>query len=151
MKIGTHGILEALIPNPDFEIATSKSIFGHVWAEKLKVVFSTRQLAQMVPRGCWFLFQHQFSEFPAQNPFFGQIWAKTSKFSVLPENCHSWYLEDPDSYSDISFSEFQNLNPFLCKFRPKNSKFSIFAENWDIEYLEDADSYSDISFLNFQT
>ena len=38
---------------------------------------------------------------------FGQILAKTSKLSVLPENWHTWYFEDADSYSDISFLNFK--------------------------------------------
>ena len=42
------------------------------------------------------------------NLLFGQIWAK--KFwllSVLTENWHRWYLEDADSYANISFMNFQ--------------------------------------------
>ena len=33
---------------------------------------------------------------------------KNSKFSILPENWHTWYLEDADSCSDISFLNFQS-------------------------------------------
>ena len=36
LKIGTHGISEVLIPNP--EIPTAKSIFGQIWTQKFKVV-----------------------------------------------------------------------------------------------------------------
>ena len=39
-----------------------------------------------------------------------QFWAnlgqKKSKLSILPENWHTWCLEDADSYSDISFLNF---------------------------------------------
>ena len=36
LKIGTHGISEVLIPNP--EIPTPKSIFEQIWTQKFKVV-----------------------------------------------------------------------------------------------------------------
>ena len=75
---------------------------------------------------------------------FGKIWAKKSKFSVLPENWYTWYLEDADSYFNICF-----LN-----FKPKTNFWAIFwalPENWHTCYLEDADSYSENSFLNFKT
>ena len=37
----------------------------------------------------------------------GQIWVKNSKLPVLPENLHTEYPEDVDSYSDFSFLKFQ--------------------------------------------
>ena len=40
LKIGTHCILEVLIPNPDYDFWNSdpKSIFGQIWAQKFKVI-----------------------------------------------------------------------------------------------------------------
>ena len=38
LKIGTHGLLEVLILHLHLEILTSKSIFGQIWVEKVKVV-----------------------------------------------------------------------------------------------------------------
>ena len=38
---------------------------------------------------------------------FGQIWVKKVKLPVLPENGHTEYDEDSDSYSDINFLNFQ--------------------------------------------
>ena len=38
-----------------------------------------------------------------RNPFLGKFGPKKSKLSVLPENWHTWSLEDADSSSDISF------------------------------------------------
>ena len=103
LKIGTHGILEVLIPNPDldfwnsdpkihfwanlgpkiqscpfclkigthdisrmliliptlvFWISNPNFFFGQIWAKKVKVVRFNWKLAQMISRGCWFLFQH---------------------------------------------------------------------------------------------
>ena len=63
----------------------------------------------MVSRRCWFLFKHYFFEFPTKNPFYGKFGPKKSKLFVLPENWHTWYLEDAGS----------TLNPFLGKSRSK--------------------------------
>ena len=49
LKIGTHGILEVLIPNPD--------IFGQIWASKFKVVPYVWILVHIVSQGCWFQIQ----------------------------------------------------------------------------------------------
>ena len=60
LKIGTHGILEVLIPNPDFDFWNSypKSIFGQIWAQKVKVVCFVWKLVHMISQRYWFLFQH---------------------------------------------------------------------------------------------
>ena len=39
--------------------------------------------------------------------FWANFGPKKSKLSVLPKNLHAWYLEDADSYSDISFLNLQ--------------------------------------------
>ena len=61
---------------------------------------------------------------PTPNPFLSKIGLQKSKLFVSPENCHTrtytQYLEDVDSYFDISF-QISNLN------------------------LEDVDAYSEIS------
>ena len=48
LKIGAHGILEVLIPNPDLEFWNSKpkSIFSQIWEEKVKVV--TQSISRML-------------------------------------------------------------------------------------------------------
>ena len=81
----------------------------HFWAnldQKFKAVYFVYKVALTVFQGCWFLFQHQFSEFPTLKFIFGQIWAKKSnrffrpkksKLSVFHENWHWWYFEDADS------------------------------------------------------
>ena len=121
LKIGTDCIKRMLIfiPTLVFWICSPKSIFGQIWAKKVKVVHFSRKLALRVSRGCWFLFYHYFFEFPTQNLFLGKFAPKKSKLFVLHENQHMGYLEDADSYRDISF-----LN-----FRPLNFK-SIFGQIW---------------------
>ena len=58
-----------LIPTIVFWIANPKSIFGQIWAEKVKAVFFAWKLAH--------------------------------------KHIHTQYLEDVDSYFDISFLKFQ--------------------------------------------
>ena len=67
MKIGTHGILEALIPE-----------------SRLRLL-----------------------KFRPENPFLGKFGPKKSNLSFLLENWHKWYVEDADSYFDISFLNFK--------------------------------------------
>ena len=49
-------------------------------------------------------------------PFLGKFGSKNSKLFVLPKHLHKEYLEDADSYSDISFPNFQPEFLFLGKF-----------------------------------
>ena len=60
LKIGTHSISRMLIPNSDLDFWNfdPKSIFGQIWAQKLKVVHFVWKLVRMVSQTCWFLFQH---------------------------------------------------------------------------------------------
>ena len=48
-----------------------------------------------------------FLKFWPQNPFLGKFVVKKLKLFILPENWHTEYLDDADSYSDISFLNFQ--------------------------------------------
>ena len=98
LKIGTNGIsrMLILIRISIFWIFNPKSIFGQVWAKKVKVVGFAWKLPQMLPRGCWFLFQHFFLISSQKNPFWGKFGPKKFKLSVFPENWHTWYLEDAD-------------------------------------------------------
>ena len=60
LKIGPHGILEVVIPNPDLDFWNSNRKI-HFWAnlgsKRQSCLFCLR-LAHMVSQGCWFLFQH---------------------------------------------------------------------------------------------
>ena len=84
---------------------TSKSIFGQIWAQKVKVVRFAWKLVHMVSQRCWFLFQHEFSQFSTLNSFLGKFGSRNSKLLVLCKNWHN--VENTDSYSDISFLNFQ--------------------------------------------
>ena len=54
LKIGTHGILTMLILIPAlvFWISDTKSIFGQIWAKKVKVVQFGWKLVRRVSRRC---------------------------------------------------------------------------------------------------
>ena len=110
LKIGTHVIISRLlilVPTLVFWISKPKSIFGQIWTGKLKVVQFGWKFAHRVSRQCWFLFRHYFSQFPTLNPFLDKFGLKNSKFFVLTENWHTWYIEDADSYSNNSFLNCQ--------------------------------------------
>ena len=109
LKIGSLGNLEELIPNPDLAFLNSypKIHFLANLGRKVKVISFAWKSLHMLSGGSWFLFQHYFSELATLNPFLGKFGPKSSKFSILTENWHIGYLEDADSYCDISFLNFQ--------------------------------------------
>ena len=115
LKIGTHGIsrMLILITALVFWMSKPKSIFGEIWTEKLKVVpfeklsCQSWKLAYRVSRRCLFLFRRYFSQFPTLNPFLDKPGFKNSKFFILTENWHTWYMEDADSYPGNSFLNCQ--------------------------------------------
>ena len=47
-----------------------------------------------------------FWNFDLKIQFLGKFRPKKSKLSALSENWYTWYLEDADSYSNISFLNF---------------------------------------------
>ena len=104
LKIGMHGILIMLILIPTaFWISDPKSIFGEIWAKKVKVVQCDWKLVHIVSRQFSFLFRHYFSQFPTLNPFLDKFGPKNSKLFILTKNWHTWYIEDAHSYSNNSF------------------------------------------------
>ena len=60
LKIGTYGISRMLIfiPTLVFWISNPNFLFEQIWAKKVKAVHFNWRLAQIISRGCWFLFQH---------------------------------------------------------------------------------------------
>ena len=109
LKIGTHGILTMLIliPTLAFWISEPKSIFGKIWAKKVKVIKFGLELAHRVSRQCWFLFRHYFFQFPTLNHFLDKFGPKNSKFFILTKNWYTWYIKDADSCSNNSFLNCQ--------------------------------------------
>ena len=118
------------IPTLAFWVSDPKSIFGEIWAEKVKVVQFGWKFTHRVSRQCWFLFQHYFSQFSTLNPFLDKFGAKNSKLFILTKNSHTWYTENADFYSDNSCFELSTLNTFLGKFWLKKSNMFVLPENW---------------------
>ena len=142
LKIGSHDILQVVIPNPDLGVWNSNPK-THFWANlSSKSLSCISWILILIPR---FVFWISNSKFLLR-----QIWAKKVKVvrfawklaHMVCRRC--WYL------FQYLFSEFQTENQFLSKFGIKKSNLFIFPENWRTWYFEDADSYSEISFLNFK-
>ena len=125
-----------LIPKFFFRISNSKFLFGQIWAKKVK----TWKLAPVVSRGCWFLLQYLFSEFQTRNRFLGRSAPKKSNLFILPENWHTWYLEDTYSYSEISFLNFKTEIHFWAELVPGSEIVCFFWCSY-IKYLEGDDLF----------
>ena len=95
LKISTHSISRMLILIPTLVY----------WIRNPNVPFSAN--LRQNSHGSRFLFQHLFAEFQTKNQFLAKFGPKKSELSILPENWHTWYLEDGDSYSEISFLTFK--------------------------------------------
>ena len=85
---------------------------GKFGQKKVKLsVLSVWKLAHMVSGECRFLFQHLLYEFQTMNQFLGKLLGKfgpkKSNLFILPENWRTLYLEDADSFSEISFLNFE--------------------------------------------
>ena len=119
LKIGTHGILEVLIGNPDLDFWNSNPKI-HFWAN----------LGPEIP-SCPFCLKigtHSISKMLIPNPvidfwnsvpkicFWEYIGPENSKLFVLSENWYTWNLEDADSYWNISFLNFKSEFPFWGNF-----------------------------------
>ena len=89
LKIGTYGILEVLILNPDLDL----------WNFDTKIHFE------------------------------GKFGPKNSKLPILSENWYSWYLEDADSYSNISFLNFKSQFRFWANL---GQKVKLVRFNWKL-------------------
>ena len=85
LKIGTRGILEVLIPNPDLDF----------WNSNPKIYF----WANLGPK----IQSWSFCLKIGTCGISGMLGQKSEKMFALTENWHTWYLEDVDSYSNISF------------------------------------------------
>ena len=94
LKIGTHGILEEVILDLDLDFQNSdpKSIFGQIWAKKVKVGrHSISKMLIFIPALVFWIFNPKSS--------FGQVWDKRVKAVCFAwKLTHTQYLEDVDSY-----------------------------------------------------
>ena len=111
LKIDTQSVptMLILIPTLFFSVSNPKSFFGQIWAEKFKVVhkLGTHGISRM-------LILIPTIVFCITNPrsTAGQIWAEKFKvvcFALKLAHSHMYtqYLEDVDSYCDISFLKRQ--------------------------------------------
>ena len=113
LKIGTQVISRFLILVRTLVpwMSKSKSIFGQIWAEKVKAVLfflkidkhahthteswrililiSILVFSKFKPKswGCWFLFSDYFSKISNLNLFSEQIWVEKPEFSTLSGRC----------------------------------------------------------------
>ena len=152
LKIGTHGILEVLIPNPDLDFWNSDPKI-HFWANLGPKIQSCPFCLKIGTHGIsktLILIPTLVLWIQILISILGKFGLKKSRLSVLNENWHTWYLGSADSESGLRFLKFRPQNSFLDKFVSKKSKLSIFPENWHAWHLDNTDSYSNISFLNFQ-
>ena len=140
LNIGSQGMLEVLILNTDLDFWNSNpkiNFWANLGSKNQSCPFFLK-LTHMVSQGCWFLFQHQFSEIVTVKFIFRQIWAKKVKVVhfalklVHMVSSGSWFL------FRHSFSEFQNLNSFLGKISPKK---------WNYPFLLKIDTQSIIRMM----
>ena len=105
LNIGTHDIMEVLIPHPDLDFWNSDPKI-HFWA---KLGRKSQSCPFCLKTGTYgvssMLIVIPTLVFWVCNPksTFG---SKNSKLSVLLENWHTWYLWRADSESGLRFSKF---------------------------------------------
>ena len=115
LKIGSHGILEVLIPNPDLDFWNSNPKI-HFWANlgpksktcQFCLKIGTHVISRMLilfPRKLILVLVLVFW-ISYQKSILSKFGPKKSKFSILPENWHIWYLKEADSCSGSSFLNF---------------------------------------------
>ena len=135
LKIGTHGILEVLIPNPDLGFWNSDPKI-HFWVnfgskiQSCRLKIGTRGISRMLipnPDLDFWNFDPKIHFWSLKVVHF--VWKLVH---MLSQWC--WFL------FQHYFSEFQILISFLGKFGPKKSKLSLLTENWYTWYLGSADS-----------
>ena len=109
LKIGTHGILEVLILNPDLDFWKSNPKI-HFWANMgpksqrcpFSLKIGTHGISRMLILIPTLVFW--FSNFKF---LLGKFGSKKSKLFVLSKSLHTWYFEDADSYFSICFLNFE--------------------------------------------
>ena len=110
LKIGTHGILDVLIPNPDLDFRNldPKIYFWENLDPKIQSCpFCLKNGVHSISKILIPNPEIDFLKFRPENPFLGKFGPKNSKFSVLFKTWYTWYLKDADSCSNINFMNFQ--------------------------------------------
>ena len=122
LQIGTYGILEVLILNPDLDFwnSDSKIHFGQIWAQKFKIVCFVWKLVYTVSQGCWFRIKTEIFEILNPKSIFEQIWVQKSKVvrffwklvHMVSQGC--WFL------FQISLLNFKSQFPFWTNLGQKS-------------------------------
>ena len=123
LKIGSQGMLEVPILNPDLDFWTSdpKIHFLANLDSKIKSCPFYLKIGTHGISGMLILIPRLI--FWDSNPiidFWTNLGQKYPKLCVLPENCHTWYLEYANFHSNISFLNFQLYIPFWENLGKKN-------------------------------
>ena len=108
LKIGTYGISEVLIPNPDLDFQPQNPFFGKFGPKISKLFVLSENWRTQDLKDADFESRLRFLKFWSQNPFLGKFGPKNSKLFVFSENSYTWYLKDVDSYCNISFRDFKS-------------------------------------------
>ena len=142
LKIGTHGILKVLVPNPGLEFRNfdPEIIF---WANLVRKCKSCPFCLKIGTQGILGeLILHPdllFRNSDTKILFWANLDQKIQSCPFcLKISTH--YPRGADSASGSSFSKFWPQNLFLSKFGSKKSKLSVLPENQHTEYFEDADA-----------
>ena len=122
LKIGTHGMLEMLIPDPDLYFWNSNSkidFWANLGQKSQSCSFSLKIGTHGILR---ILILILTLTFWISNPksVFGQIWAEKTKLSILSSNWHTFYLGGADSVFGLRFLKFWPPNFFGGKFGLKS-------------------------------
>ena len=132
LKTSIHGVLEVLIANPNLDFWNC-SLKIHLWAnlcqESQSCPFCLKIDIHSISRMQNHVLIFFFSEFSTLNPFLGKFRPKKSKLFVLPENWHTEYLEDVDSYSELVFWSSKPKSMFWANLSRK-SRIVYFA--WEL-------------------
>ena len=111
LKIGTHGILEVLILNPDLDFWNSDTKI-HFWANFCPKNQSCPFYLKIGVPSMWrILIPNPDFDFWNCDPkihFWANLGPKNTKLSVLFKNWYTPYLKDADSYCNINVLNFKS-------------------------------------------
>ena len=110
LKIGTHGTLQLLIPNPDLDFWNSDPKI-HFWANlgpKIQsCLFCLKNGAHSISRMQIPNLDLEFWNSDPKTHFWANFGRKSQSCSFFLKIWHTWHFDDSDSYSNISFLNCQ--------------------------------------------
>ena len=117
-----------LIPTLVFWTSSPKSIFGQIWAKKIKVVYFAWKWTHRVWWGFWFLLGRYFSQFPTLNLFLGKFGPKKCLFLA-----DLWFYFSPIAYTIAIWALCTLCCIYVlwaCNVIEKKSKLFVLPESW---------------------